>query len=218
MKSHRIAMAAAGCAAVLLLSACGGEDGNATAATTSASPTPTSETSPTTSSTRSTSASTSASASSAEVPADATAPGSELKVGDRAVVPFKSGTDKSGVIGITVKSIEAGAKEDLASYGDKAKNMTPVYIRMTVENVGGTDLSYSSVRLRLVGPDGKGTGVIITGETPKCQSESAKKDFTTAGATYETCALQAVQDGGGIGGATYTDSATYKDKPITWKK
>ncbi|MEV6909369.1 hypothetical protein [Amycolatopsis sp. NPDC051071] len=207
MKSDRIALFATGCAAVLLLSACGGKE-EAGSPVPAPAPAPTSApaSSPTTSGT---------------LPVgnpDATAPGTELKVGDRAVVPFKYGNDKAGTIAITVKTIELGAKEDLAAYGDKAKGMTPVYIRISVENVGGTDLTYSSVRLRAVGPDGKGTGVIITGETPKCQSESAKKDFKTAGATYETCGLQAVKDGDDVGGATYGDGDGYKDKPVIWKK
>ncbi|MFJ8914346.1 hypothetical protein [Amycolatopsis sp. NPDC102389] len=207
MKFDRIALSAAGCAAVLLLSACGGkEEGGSPAPSPSPAPTSAAASSPATSGT---------------VPvsnADATAPGTELKVGERAVVPFKYGNDKSGTIAITVKAIELGPKEDLASYGEKAKGMTPVYIRMTVENVGGTDLTYSTVRVRAVGPDNKGTGVIITGETTSCQSESAKKDFKTAGATYETCELQAIRDGGEVGGATFNEGDGYKDKPITWKK
>ncbi|WP_181771228.1 hypothetical protein [Amycolatopsis pittospori] len=209
MKSDRIALFATGCAAVLLLSACGGKEEAGSAAPAPAPPAATSapESSPAASGTIPVGA-----------PADATAPGSELKVGDRAIVPFKYGTDKTGTIAITVKAIETGAKEDLAAYGDKAKGMTPVYIRVLVENVGGTDLTYSSVRLRAVGPDGRGTGVIITGETPQCQSETAKRDFKTVGATYETCGLQAVRDGGEVGGATFSDSDAYKDKPVIWKK
>ncbi|WP_409495387.1 hypothetical protein [Amycolatopsis sp. cmx-11-12] len=209
MKSARIALFTTGFAAVLLLTACGGKEEAG-----SPVPAPAPSSAPT-------SAPASSPATSGTVPvsnADTTAPGSELKVGDRAVVPFKYGNDKTGTIAITVKSIELGAKEDLAAYGDKAKGMTPVYIRMSVENVGGTDLSYSSVRLRAVGPNGKSTGVIITGETPQCQSESAKRDFKTVGATYQTCELQAIRDGGEVGGATFTDSDGYKDSPVIWKK
>ncbi|QXV57624.1 hypothetical protein [Amycolatopsis sp. TNS106] len=207
MKFDRIALSATGCAAVLLLSACGGKEEKGSPAP-APSPAPTS-------------AAASSPATSGTVPvsnADATAPGTALKVGERAVVPFKYGNDKSGTIAITVKAIELGPKEDLASYGEKAKGMTPVYIRMTVENVGGTDLTYSTVRMRAVGPDNKSTGVIITGETPNCQSESAKKDFKTAGATYETCELQAIRDGGEVGGAEFNDGDGYKDDPIVWKK
>jgi hypothetical protein len=207
MKSDRIALFATGCAAALLLSACGGKE-------EAGSPLPAPAPAPT-------SAPASSPATSGTVPvsnADVTAPGSELKVGDRAVVPFKYGTDKTGTVAITVKSIELGPNEDLAAYGEKAKGMTPVYIRLSVENVGGTDLTYSTVRLRAVGPNGKSTGVIITGETPQCQSETAKKDFKTVGATYETCELQAVRDGGQVGGATYSEGETYKNEPIVWKK
>ncbi|MBN6037722.1 hypothetical protein [Amycolatopsis sp. 195334CR] len=210
MKYDRTALFAAGFAALTLLTACGGDD---KAAAPPAAPAPAESAAPAAESTAPSAAPTGA-AGSAEV----TAPGTELKVGDRAVVPFKYGTDKTGTVAITVNSIDLGSNADLASFGDKAKGMIPVYIKMTVENVGGTDLSYSSVRLRAVGPDGRGTGVIITGETPQCKSESAKKDFTTAGAKYETCELQAIREGGEVGGATYTDDAEYKDDVITWKK
>lgn len=96
--------------------------------------------------------------------------------------------------------------------------MLPVYIRMSIENVGGTDLAYSAVNLRAVGANGRGTGVVVTGGTPKCKSEAAKKDFTTVGAKYETCELQAIREGGELGGASYSDTDGYKNDPIIWKK
>ncbi|MGC7094439.1 hypothetical protein ACPZ19_07240 [Amycolatopsis lurida] len=206
MKYDRTALLATSFAALTLLSACGGGDEKAAAppATSAPAAPPAAEAS----------APPGAPAGSAEV----VAPGTELKVGERAVVAFKYGTDKTGTIAVTVNAIELGSNEDLASFGEKAKGMIPVYIRTTVENVGGTDLANSSVRLRAVGPDGRGTGVVITGDTPKCESESAKKDFTTAGAKYETCELQAIREGGEVGGATYSDSDEYKDEPVTWKK
>ncbi|QFU91746.1 hypothetical protein [Amycolatopsis sp. YIM 10] len=208
MKYDRIAVLATSFAALTLFAACGGGDEKAAAppaASAPAAPAP---------SAAEASAPAEAPAGSAEV----VAPGTELKVGERAVVAFKYGTDKTGTVAVTVNAIELGSNADLASFGDKAKGMIPVYIRSTVENVGGTDLANSSVRLRAVGPDGRGTGVIITGDTPQCESESAPKDFTAAGAKYETCELQAIREGGEVGGATYSDSDEYKDKPVTWKK
>ncbi|UJW32074.1 hypothetical protein L3Q67_44245 [Saccharothrix sp. AJ9571] len=213
MKHDRTALFATGLAALLVLSACGGGTEQAAVPAPAPAPAESSAAEP-----PSPSSAPSAAPAGSTGSAEVTAPGTELKVGERAVVPFKYGTDKTGTIAVTVTSIDLGSNADLASFGDKAKGMTPVYIRMTVENVGGTDLAYSSVRLRAVGPDGRGTGVIITGETPQCESESAKKDFTTAGAKYETCELQAIREGGEIGGATYTDSDEYKDDPVTWKK
>ncbi|MGW4111108.1 hypothetical protein ACWEFJ_09540 [Actinosynnema sp. NPDC004786] len=148
---------------------------------------------------------------------DVTPPGTQLRVGERAVVPFKYGTDKTGTIAIVVTAIEQGANADLAAFGDKAKGITPYYIRVSVENVGGTDLSYSSVSLRAVGPDGKGTGVIISGETAQCESETAKKDFATAGAKFETCVLQGAREGSTVAGATFDKGDGYDKSPITWK-
>ncbi len=36
--------------------------------------------------------------------------------------------------------------------------MTPYFIKLKVENVGGTDLSYASLKLRGVLANGQGTG------------------------------------------------------------
>ncbi|MCS7481965.1 hypothetical protein ACFFQW_02490 [Umezawaea endophytica] len=208
-------LAAVGATTVLLLSACASETAGTAVQSTSTAPitAATSAVSP--------SASTGATASSASLPkaasGDVTKPGSELKVGDRAVVPFKYGTDKNGTIAITVTAIEKGENADLAKYGDKAKGLIPYYIRVSIENVDGSDLAYSSVSLRAIGTDGKSTGVIITGETDKCESETAKKDFTTAGAKYETCVLQASREGLEVAGATFDKGDDYLKSPITWK-
>ncbi|MFJ5985949.1 hypothetical protein [Lentzea sp. NPDC092896] len=198
---------AAAATAGLLLSACGSETtGSATPATDT--------TTATSSSTKETSASKEAPA----VPAggDITAPGTKLKVGARAVIPFASG-DKNGTIAVTLTAIEAGAKEDLAKFGDKAKNVTPFYLRVKVENLGGTDLSYTSVSLRGLGTDGKGTGVIISGDTPKCDSTSAPKTFAAAGETYETCVLTAAPDGSKVAAGEYNRGDGYTKSPVIWE-
>ncbi|GHE77088.1 hypothetical protein GCM10017786_02980 [Amycolatopsis deserti] len=146
-----------------------------------------------------------------------TAPGTELKLGERAVVPFEYGNSKSGTIAITVTAIERGDNADLAAFGDRAKGLTPFYVRATIENVGGTDLSYSSVSLRGLGADGRSTGVIISGDTDKCESESAGKDFTTAGAKYQTCVLTAAREGGSVTAAEFDKGDAYSGSPLVWK-
>ncbi|WP_367127616.1 hypothetical protein [Saccharothrix sp. HUAS TT1] len=204
---------AAGSAA-LLLSACGSStDGSATPGeTTASSATAESTTAKSTTSSRGT-------ATSAAQPAgDVTAPGSKLKVGERAVVPFKYGTEKNGTIALTVTAIEEGTNAELAKFGEKAKGITPVYIRVTVENVGGTDLAHSSVSLRALGGDGKGTGVIISGDTDRCESESAGRDFTTAGAKYETCVLQGTREGSAVASASFDRAEGYEKAPLIWEK
>ena len=207
MKSTRSAMLGVLGAATILLSACDANTVSGSAAPASDAPKPLETSAP-------------ASPSTSAAPsgnADVTKPGAELKIGERAVVPFTFGTEKEGTIAITVTSIEKGENADLAKYGEKAKDLVPYFIRATIENVGGTDLAYSTVSLRAIGGDGRSTGVIISGDVDKCESESADKNFTTPGAKYETCVLQASRASGTVGGATFDKGDAYQDDPVVWK-
>ncbi|MFF0258181.1 hypothetical protein ACFYR2_05055 [Streptomyces microflavus] len=147
---------------------------------------------------------------------DVAAPGTELKIGDRAVLPFEYTSDKKGTIAVTVTAIEKGAEADMAAFGEKAKGMTPYFIRMKVENVGGTDLSYASLKLDGVLEGGAGTGVILMGDIPgKCDNETAPTEFKTKGASYETCALSATK-GAPVTGAEFDEGDAYSDSPVVW--
>ncbi|RBM16229.1 hypothetical protein DI005_25610 [Prauserella sp. PE36] len=212
MRRPRIAIAAVAATLGLALAACGGEEdtaGDAAAAETPASSS--SEQSPASETESSSPAADEA------APAEVTPPGTELKVGETATIPFTYGTEKSGTIAITVTAIDKGDPADLAAFGDRANGLVPYFIRIKVENVGGTDLSYSSVRLRALGEDGRGTGVVITGDVEgKCESTNADDTFTAAGATFESCTLQAAQEGVAVTGAEFGDSEEYSDDPIVW--
>ncbi|MEV0782630.1 hypothetical protein AB0I52_06525 [Streptomyces sp. NPDC050423] len=147
---------------------------------------------------------------------DNTAPGTKLKIGDRAVLPFEYGTEKKGTIAVTVTAIEKGAEADMAGFGAKAKGMTPYYIRMKVENVGGTDLAYASLKLRGELEDGGATGIVLIGDLPgKCDNETAPRDFTTKGASYETCSLSATKTTP-ITAASFDEGDAYSDSPVLW--
>ncbi|MER7700787.1 MULTISPECIES: hypothetical protein [unclassified Streptomyces] len=147
---------------------------------------------------------------------DVTAPGTKLKVGDRAVLPFEYTSDKKGTIAITVTAIEKGAEADMAAFGDKAKGMTPYFIKMKVENVGGTDLSYASLKLDGELEGGAGTGVVLIGDLPgKCDRETAPREFTTKGASYETCSLTATKSAP-IAAAAFDEGDAYSDSPVLW--
>ncbi|WP_285569882.1 MULTISPECIES: hypothetical protein [unclassified Streptomyces] len=147
---------------------------------------------------------------------DVAAPGTKLKIGDRAILPFTYGTEKKGTVAVTVTAIEKGAEADMAPFGAKAKGMTPYYIRMKVENVSGTDLSYASLRLRGKLEGGGPTGVILIGDLPgKCDNETAPRDFTTKGASYETCSLSATKTDP-IAAALFEDGDAYSDSPVLW--
>ncbi|MGP3929321.1 hypothetical protein [Nonomuraea sp. KM88] len=151
---------------------------------------------------------------SAETTTETTAAGTRLKLGERAVVPFRKGT-----IGVTVTAVEKGDPADLVrERGQQAKGITPYYIRFTVENVDGTDHSYSSgPSLSLVTADGSGTGAIVTGGMPGCERESAPRDFSTAGATFTSCRLGGARTGIAITGAKFDDD-DYRDKPVVWRR
>ncbi|MEC3979013.1 hypothetical protein [Amycolatopsis sp. H20-H5] len=159
---------------------------------------------------------------------DFTKQGSKLKFGEKATVPFKW-VKETGVVGITVKAIEKGAEADLAllKLGDKAKGMTPYYIRMVISNESGASFAYSS----LSGVDGtladgsQAQQVSVIGKFKKCDNGNADKDFTTKGASYETCGLALASPGAEVIGAQY-DSGSYSDEApntdysaekLTWK-
>jgi hypothetical protein len=148
-------------------------------------------------------------------PAKTTPPGTKLKLGARAVVSSSDGT-----IAITVTAIEAGDKAAFdQKYGDKAKEITPYYIRFTVENVDGSDMSFtSSPSLHGDTADGTGTGVIVTGEVGDCTDDGAPKDFKTAGASYQACKLAGGTAVDKVTAATYDATDSYDGNPIVWQK
>ncbi|URN09743.1 hypothetical protein LUW74_44620 [Actinomadura madurae] len=150
----------------------------------------------------------------------ATQPGSRLKFGQRAVVPFDYGS-KKGAIGITVTAIERGDQSAfLRRFGSRAKGLTPYYIRYRIENVGGTDLSFSTApSLTALDRDGRGTGVVLVGELPDCERGEAGAEFTKAGATFQGCRLQAGRGGTQVTSAEYSDTeGGYSDRPIVWER
>jgi hypothetical protein len=214
VQKGRIVFAAALATMGLAVSACTGDEGEPAAqdppaASTPAAPAPSSE-SPTADS------GDAGDAGDAPAEGDVTAPGTELKVGDRAVVPFEYTSKKKGTIAITVTAIEKGAEADMAAFGEKAKGMTPYFIRMKVENVGGTDLSYASLKLDGVLEGGAGTGVVLIGDIPgKCDRETAPTEFTTKGASYETCTLTA-STGKPVTAAEFDEGDAYGDSPVVW--
>ncbi|MEK8172251.1 hypothetical protein NKH77_32115 [Streptomyces sp. M19] len=152
-----------------------------------------------------------------EAAGDATAPGTKLAVGDKAVLPFRYTAEKQGTIAVTVTAIEKGTEADMAAvFGAKAKGMTPYFIKTKVENVGGADLSYASLKLDGVLEGGGATGVLLVGDIPgKCEREAAPAEFTTKGASYETCSLSATKTSP-VTGASFDEGDAYRASPVVW--
>ena len=144
----------------------------------------------------------------------ATPGGTKLSFGAQAVVPYED----EGTIGITVTAIEPGDQAAFeAQFGENAKGTVPFYIRYTVTNVGGTDLSDTTLAA-LYGSTEPGettTGVALIGEMPNCESVRSPEDFTTAGATYESCELVAAPAGESLAEVGYEEE-DYDENPIVW--
>lgn len=220
VRNGRIAASAAVVATIgLALSACGGEEEGAaepqeqdSTATSSAAPAESSEAPD----------DDGGDVSALPVDDDVTAPGTELKVGERAVVPFEYTDDTKGTIAITVTGIEKGSASDLPEKSDGSSvdsRITPYYISFTVENVGGDDLKYSRVDLdgRLAGGDSTGAVLTVVGGVDQCESESAPSEFNEQGASYESCTIEGSARGD-VTEAHFTDAPDYEDNPVVWTK
>ncbi|MFD9869026.1 hypothetical protein ACFXI8_01985 [Streptomyces niveus] len=213
MQKGRIAIAATVVTLALGLSACNGDEEGAAAKDTPAASTSEPETA-----TSEPADEDAGGDADGEAPAggDIAAPGTKLKVGDKAVLPFEYTSDKKGTVAVTVTAIEKGAESDMAAFGEKAAGMTPYFIKMKVENVGGTDMAYASLKLNGVLDGGGATGVILIGDIPgKCDNETAPAEFTTKGASYETCTLSATK-GEAVTGASFDEGDAYSDAPVVW--
>ncbi|MFD4985944.1 hypothetical protein [Streptomyces sp. NPDC058374] len=216
MHKRRVISAASLAVVGFALSACGGDEEGTAAQDSPSASASASASAPASSETPAADDSSGDNGGAAPAEGDVTAPGTKLKVGDRAVLPFAYTSDKKGTIAVTVTAIEKGAESDMAAFGDKAKGMTPYFIKMKVENVGGTDLSYASLKLDGVLEGGAGTGVILMGDIPgKCDRETAPREFTTKGASYETCSLAATKITP-VTGAEFDEGDTYSDSPVVW--
>ena len=149
-----------------------------------------------------------------------TAPGTKLKIGQRAVVPWEYGSTR-GTIGITVTAIEQGDAAAFRSrFGAKAASLVPYYIRFSVENVDGSDLSnVGAPRLSAQLSDGSSTGVVLSGSLPDCESGDADGEFSTPGARFESCTLQAARTGSTITTAVFDDDlGGYDDRELLWSR
>ncbi|MEU6642521.1 hypothetical protein ABZ863_08210 [Saccharomonospora sp. NPDC046836] len=145
-----------------------------------------------------------------------TPPGTTLKVGERAVVPFE-GYSASGTVAITVTAVEQGDQAAFdAQYGERGAGVVPYYIRYTLENVDGADLADTlPPRLSAITSEGRTTGVVLTGDLPDCENSRTPEDFTTPGASYEVCQLQGGREGADISGARFNED-DYRSDPVVW--
>ncbi|EHR48497.1 hypothetical protein SacmaDRAFT_0185 [Saccharomonospora marina XMU15] len=160
-----------------------------------------------------TTASTTSAAPTTVVPDNVTEPGTELKVGQPAVVPWQD-----GYVSISVTAVEPGDTEAFRkAYGADADGLQPYYLRFTLENVGGTDLTIKNPpKVDAILSDGSTTGTFLTGSIDECKTMLTPDSFNTVGAKFETCELDAAAAEDEIVGAQYS-GGDYDEKPILWR-
>ncbi len=207
----------------VVLAGCGGDS------TPSAEPSAAPAESETASATPSASASASASASVAPAGAlgDFTKQGTELKFGEKAMVPGKT-NDIPGTVGVTVTGIMKGDPADLEplKLGDRVAGSTPYYITVVFTNESGTDLTATSTSgISGVLADGsRAQSVSVIGDFPPCDNEQPPRDFTTKGASFTTCRLALASGSSMVTAVEYAASndedfpdTEYPLDPLVWK-
>ncbi|AUH42629.1 hypothetical protein [Streptomyces sp. CMB-StM0423] len=149
---------------------------------------------------------------------EVTPPGTKLKIGEQAVVPYDR-AGATGHIGITVTGVsdvdKAAFDAALGENGDA--DITPFCVEFTVENADGSDLG-GSYPPDLIGTtaDGGDPGATVFGaDVEGCAEGQAPDEFAEAGASYETKRLQGAGPGAGVAGASYEED-DYEDEPIVW--
>ncbi len=210
---RRVMVAAVVAATASVLAACSDDSGGT--ATTETTRETTQETTTTTEETETTDA---------PAPADVefTKPGTELKIGDKAVVPYERGGEK-GALGITVTAIEKGTEADIAELPN-ASGQVPYFIRYTVTNESGSEFTNVSAIPVFGIVDGGQAGFVTGGGVDKCELGRSGDDFATQGGSYDACRIALGTASIAVIGAEYDEDNSaiapgtdYSDTPITWR-
>ena len=212
------------------VAACGSSSsggGSTQSASSSAAPaaTTSSAAAATTSSAAATSSTEATSSAAAGAGGATAAPGTSLKVGASATVPFattlKSGKDgPSYKLSVQVQSMTKGTLADFNGIQLDAteKASTPFYVKAKMTNLGPGKINTSDndPGIQIEGVDKTGQtqqSVTFFGDFPKCDEKSAPNPMGV-GSSFETCLTFLVP--GGITKVAYTGTESYIDKPVTW--
>jgi hypothetical protein len=146
-----------------------------------------------------------------------TEPGSQLAVGDHAVVAYQPRQDVVGALDIDVTALEkTSIKAEFSAWQltDEQKKSNPFFVRATVKNVGDTDLGGRDVPLYIVNDDN-----VLVQSTPfassfeACPSTPLPKKFAP-GAEAEVCLVYLAPDHGDLVAVSFRPEETFN--PITW--
>ena len=159
--------------------------------------------------------------------AEVTAPGTELSIGDTAVLPLTYGTDGTATVEVTVTGITEGTTADLeAAQVKNADDFTPFYINLDMEILSVGDEGFGSYTAGsdfdgLTG-DTKAGSLIIIGDFAPCDDGGFEFD-SAAGDTAKACVPALATKGSVVDGVQFSggaDDAGYDQfdgEPVVWK-
>jgi hypothetical protein len=146
-----------------------------------------------------------------------TEPGSQLTVGDHAVVAYQPRQDVVGALDIVVTALEKTTiKSEFSAWQltDAQKSSNPYFVRATVKNVGDTDLGGREVPLYIVNDQN-----VLVESTPfassfeACPSTPLPEKFAP-GAEADVCLVYLAPDHGDLVAVSFRPEETFN--PITW--
>jgi hypothetical protein len=142
--------------------------------------------------------------------------GSQLAVGDHALVAYEPRQDLVGVLDIAVNRLETTTIKDFSAWqlSDAQQASTPYYVRARVENIGETDLGGRDVPLYVVNEDN-----VLLEPTPfassfkPCPSTPLPEKFGP-GDVARVCLVYLAPDHGDLVAVSFRRDETFN--PITW--
>ncbi|WP_193609191.1 hypothetical protein [Nocardioides lijunqiniae] len=143
--------------------------------------------------------------------------GTDLVLGDEAVVSYEPRQETVGVLEVSVTRIERTTfRASFAGWqlGASTKRTTPYFVRATLTNAGETDLGGRQVPL--YGVDSKDMLVeasTFKGRFKPCPSRPFPKAFAP-GATHEACLVYLAPAGTTLAAVSFRPTQEYV--PITW--
>lgn len=146
-----------------------------------------------------------------------TGQGTALSVGDQAVVAFEPKQDLVGVLDVTVDSLESTTlKKSFSGWKlpDDLKTASPYFVRVSVTNVGETQLGGRGIPLYAV--DGDDTLVEASSFVTKfraCPSTPLPKKFGPGDSTT-ACLVYLLPDAGDLQAISFRPTQDFN--PITW--
>ena len=145
-----------------------------------------------------------------------TPPGSQLSVGDHAVVAYEPRQDVVGALDIQVTKLEKTSIDDFSAWQltDDQKKSNPYYVRATIENVGDTDLGGRPVPLYVVNDQN-----VLLEPTPFASSFDACPstpfpDKFKPGDEAKVCLVYLAPNHGQLVSVSFRPEETFN--PITW--